>query len=150
MQDQTSDIVGEAQALSHAGFQAIQGLAEMQFKLLQRLGDMQREQFNRALMAAQDQLRLVSQAKDPSEWATAEATLAHTYGQQYIGSINEAATMMSKAWEEYAGQLQQNVGTATATMQKAVGTATRATQEAMDRATQSATSNKPTTSKKTA
>jgi hypothetical protein len=58
--------------------------------------------------------------------------------------------MMSKAWEEYTGQLQQNVGTATATMQKALGTATRATQEAMDRATQSATSNKPTTSKKTA
>ena len=50
MQDQTSDIVGEAQALSHAGFQAIQGLAEMQFKLLQQLGDMQREQFNRALL----------------------------------------------------------------------------------------------------
>jgi hypothetical protein len=148
MQDKTSDFVGEAQELSRSWVQAIQGLAEMQFKLLQQLGDMQREQFNRALTAAQDQLKIISQTRDPREFATAQTNLVQNYGQQYVRGIYEAATMMSRTWEDYTAQLQQGVSTAAATMQKATDTATRATQEAMDRSTQSATSTKRSTSKK--
>jgi hypothetical protein len=67
----------------------------------------QREQFSRALEAAHDQLRLVSQVRDPREFASAQAHLVQGYGQQYVDSVNEAVDVISSAWEDYGNQARE-------------------------------------------
>ena len=109
MQDKSSEVLGEAQTTNRYMYQAVQGLAETQFKILQRLADVQREQFSRALEAARDQLRLVSQVRDPREFASAQAHLVQGYGQQYVDSVNEAVGVISSAWEDYGNQLEKSI-----------------------------------------
>jgi hypothetical protein len=128
MQEKGSEFLGEAQQANQATFEAIQGLAETHFKLLQKLADFQRQQFNRALEAARDQLRLVTQAKDPRAWADAQANLVQSYGQRYIERANEAAGLMSTAWQEYQDQFQKAMSAVAGTVRDSADTARRGTQ----------------------
>jgi len=139
MPDKGSEFVNEAQAANRSALESIQGLAETQFKILQRLADVQREQFHQAVAAAREQLRLISQVKDPREYASAQAQLVQNYSQEYLKSMNDAVGIMSSAWEEYAKQMEKSAKSAADTVRKAVDTTIRGAGEAADRASQSAT-----------
>jgi hypothetical protein len=145
MQDKRSEFLDETKRANRATFDAVQKLAETHFKLLQNLADVQREQFDRALEAAREQLQLVCQAKDPREFASAQANLLQNYGQRYVQSVNEALTLMSGAWQEYQDQFKKSMSTAADTIGKTAETATRGAQGAAGGAAQST---KTTASKK--
>lgn len=139
MQDKSSESLSEGQAAQRYTYEAIQRLAETQFKILQRLADVQREQFSQALEAARDQLRLVSQVRDPREFASAQAHLVQGYGQQYMDRVNEAVSVISTAWEEYGDQLGKSMNTAANAARSAMDTTTRGAEEAADNATAKST-----------
>jgi len=133
----------EAQDAHRAMSGAIQGLAETQLSMLQRLADVQCRQFNQAVEAAREQLRLISQAKDPQAFTSAQANLVETYGQQYLNSVNEATGIISRAWEDYRSQLEKSMGTAADLAQRAAGITTAGIEEA------SGTTRKGASSKRT-
>ncbi|MGH8503401.1 MAG: phasin family protein [Gammaproteobacteria bacterium] len=139
MRDKGSEFVKEAQEANRSALESIQGLAETQFKILQRLADVQREQFQQAVAAAREQLRLISQVKDPREYASAQAKLVQNYGQEYLKSMNDAVGIMSSAWEAYVKQMEKSVKSAADTFRKAADTTTRGAQKPAGRASQRAT-----------
>ncbi len=130
-----SQVMGDAQEAGRSMYEAIQGLAETQFKILQQLANVQREQFNQALEAARDQMRLISQMRDPREFASAQADLVKGYGQKYLDSVNEAVSIVSDAWEQYGDQVGKNMQTATDALQRAGQDTMRQTEQAAGSAT---------------
>jgi predicted nucleic acid-binding protein len=134
MRDKGSDILNEAEDANRNMYATIQALAETQFKILQRLADVQREQFRQALEAARDQLRLISQVRDPQDFATAQAELVKSYGQQYLDSVNEAMNIMSGAWQQYGEQLEKGLASGADVFRRMTDTATRGAEEASSRA----------------
>jgi predicted nucleic acid-binding protein len=134
MRDKGSEFLNEAEDANRSMYATIQALAETQFKILQRLADVQREQFRQALEAARDQLRLISQVRDPQEFASAQAELVKGYGQQYMDSINEAVNIMSGAWKQYGEQLEKGLTSGADVFRRMADTATRGAEEATSRA----------------
>jgi hypothetical protein len=137
MADESSQFAGESQEAGRPLYEAMQGLAETQFKILQQLANIQRDQFNQALEAARDQLQLISQMRDPRGFAAAQADLLKGYSEKYLDSVNEAVDIVTQAWEEYGKQVEKSMKTATDAVQRAAQTATRGSQEAMSSATES-------------
>jgi hypothetical protein len=137
MASKSSRVAGEAQEVSRSVYEAVQALAETQINVLQQLANIQRDQFTQALETARDQLRLVSQMRDPRAFASAQADLLKDYGQKYLTSVDEAVRIITTAWEEYGDQLGKSMKTATDAFQRAAETAAQGTEEAVRSATAS-------------
>jgi hypothetical protein len=137
VQDNILQFVNQTQEVNRCVYDAIEAGARTHFKTMQRLADVQRDVFNQAFGAAGDQLQLVSQFRDPREFASAQANLIKGYGQMYVDCVNEAVDIVSEAWDEYGDQLEQSIHTARDKAQQATHAATQAIKEATNTATES-------------
>ncbi|MDQ3731118.1 MAG: phasin family protein, partial [Pseudomonadota bacterium] len=70
MSDDNVQFVNQAQQASHLAYETIHGVAETQFTIAQRLGEIQQSFFSQAIEAAYDQLQLISRVKEPREYAS--------------------------------------------------------------------------------
>lgn len=113
MADNTRQFVNEAQDATRSMYQAMQGITSVQFSIMQRLGDIGRDQFNQAVQVANDQLQLVGKMRDPREFASAQADLVKRHGQRYVDSIKESVGIVAEAWQEYGDRLENGIDTAT-------------------------------------
>jgi hypothetical protein len=105
MSNQDSQFFNQVKGASQSAQEALQGMAATQFKILQQLGDVQRNVLGQAAEATQAQLQLIGKMNNPREFATAQADLVKEYGQKYVDSINETVRVISQAWEEYGGRV---------------------------------------------
>jgi len=62
-------------------------MAEMQFKVLQRLTEVQRAQLNQAAEAVRNQLQLIGTTREPGEFASSRSALVKEFGQKYADSM---------------------------------------------------------------
>src|SRR3712207_1692588 len=117
MADETTQFTNQAQELSRIIYEAIQGMAQMQFNVLQRLAEVQRAQLSQAAEVVRNQLQLISTAREPREFATAQVDLAKEYGQRYADSMQETMDIVTQAWREYGERLAQTTATFTGGVQ---------------------------------
>jgi predicted nucleic acid-binding protein len=130
MSDNGSQFVKQAQEANRSMAEAMRGLANTQFKVMQQLAGVQREQFNKAVEAARNQMQLIGQKREPHELASTQADLVRQYGQKYVDSVNKAVIIVSEALEEYGEQLKKGKSAATDEVQQAADTATRGSKKA--------------------
>lgn len=119
MADHHVQFVNQAQQASRSIYETVQGLAETQFAILQRLGGIQQGVLNQAVEATNDQLQLISRVKDPREYASAQAELVKNHGQRYVDSVKEAIDAVSDAWQEYSDRLEKGANTVADKAQRA-------------------------------
>lgn len=112
MADNTVQFANEAQDVARSVYGTVQGIAETQFNIMQRLAGVQQELFNQAYEATNDQLQLISRIKDPQEYASAQADLAKSHGQRYVNSVNKAVDIVVEAWQECGDRLEHTMNTA--------------------------------------
>jgi hypothetical protein len=109
MADNTVQFVNEAQDMARSVYGTVQGIAETQFNIVQRLAGVQQELLNQAYEAANKQLQLISRVKAPREYALAQADLAKSHGQHYVNSINKAVEIVVEAWQECGNHLEHTI-----------------------------------------
>ena len=114
MADNTVQFTNEAQETARCVYGTVQGIAETQFNIIQRLAGVQQELCNQAYEAANEQLQLLSRARDPQEYASAQAELVESHGQRYINSINKAVNIMAEAWQACGDRLEHTLNGAAA------------------------------------
>ncbi len=107
MANDTQKSADQAQDLTRNMYEAVQGMAQMQLGVLQRLGEVQRDQFRQAAEAANKQMQMIGKINDPSEFARAQADLVKDSGQKYVDSMNQMVELMTQAWQEYADRLEK-------------------------------------------
>jgi len=130
MSDDGSQFVKQAQEANRSMGDAMRGLAGTQFKIMQQLAGVQREQFKQAVETARNQMQLIGQKREPHELASTQADLVRQYGQQYVDSVNKAVDIIAQALEEYGEQLQKGKSAATDEVQQAADTAIRGSKKA--------------------
>jgi hypothetical protein len=113
MADETQQFAQQAQEATRSMYETVQGMAQMQLNVLQRLGEVQRDQFRQAAETANTQMQLISKIRDPREFARAQADLVKASGQKYVDTINQTVEVMTQAWQEYADRLEKTADTAT-------------------------------------
>lgn len=113
MADNTVQFVNEAQDIARSVYGTVQGIAETQFNIVQRLAGVQQELLNQAYEAANEQLQLISRVKAPREYAAAQADLVNSHGQRYVNSINKAVEIVAEAWQEYSDRLEHTINMTT-------------------------------------
>jgi hypothetical protein len=123
MADNTIQFVNEAQDIARSVYGTVQGIAETQLNIVQRLAGVQQELLNQAYEAANEQLQLISRVKAPREYAAAQADLVNSHGQRYVNSINKAVEIVAEAWQEYSDRLEHTINM---TASKARSTAKKA------------------------
>jgi hypothetical protein len=109
MADNTIQFVNEAQDIARSVYGTVQGIAETQLNIVQRLAGVQQELLNQAYEAANEQLQLISRVKAPREYAAAQADLVNSHGQRYVNSINKAVEIVAEAWQEYGDRLEHTI-----------------------------------------
>ncbi len=109
MADNTVQFVNEAQDIARSVYGTVQGIAETQFNIVQRLAGVQQELLNQAYEAANEQLQLISRVNAPREYAAAQADLVNSHGQRYVNSINKAVEIVAEAWQEYGNRLEHTI-----------------------------------------
>jgi phasin family protein len=119
MADNTIPFVNEAQEATRSVYDAIQGLAGVQVNILHRLAQVQQDVFKQAFEATNDQWQLISQVRDPREFASAQADLAKRYGQRYVDSVKKAFDVIVEGWQEYGDRLETSARTVTGKAQRA-------------------------------
>jgi hypothetical protein len=119
MADTTIPFVNEAQEATRSVYDTIQGIAGVQVNIVQRLAQVQQDVFNQAFQAAGDQLQLISQIRDPREFASAQRDLAKRYGQRYVDSVKQAVDIIVEGWQEYGDRVEKAATTATSKAQRA-------------------------------
>lgn len=90
--------VNQAQKVNRSIYETVQGIAETQFAILQRFSGIQQEIFSQAVGATNEQVHLVSRARDPREFASAQAEFVKSHGPRYVHSIKEAVDVVVDAW----------------------------------------------------
>jgi phasin family protein len=123
MADNTVQFVNEAHGMGRSVYGTVQGIAETQFNIVQRLAGVQQELLNQAYEAANKQLQLISRVKAPREYAAAQADLVKSHGQRYVNSINKAVEIVAEAWQECGDRLEHTINM---TASKARSTAKKA------------------------
>jgi hypothetical protein len=113
MADNTIQFVNEAQDIARSVYGTVQGIAETQLNIVQRLAGVQQELLNQAYEAANEQLQLISRVKAPREYAAAQADLVNSHGQRYVNSINKAVEIVAEAWQEYSDRLEHTINMTT-------------------------------------
>jgi phasin family protein len=113
MADNTTQLVNQTQDATRSVQQAIQDLTGVQMNVFQRLGEVQRKAFSQAVEATNAQCQLLSRARDPREFASAQADLVKEYGQRYVDCANQAIDITVQAWQEYGDRLEKTANTVT-------------------------------------
>jgi phasin family protein len=113
MADNTIQFVNEAQDIARSVYGTVQGIAETQLNIVQRLAGVQQELLNQAYEATNEQLQLISRVKAPREYAAAQADLVNSHGQRYVNSINKAVEIVAEAWQEYSDRLEHTINMTT-------------------------------------
>jgi hypothetical protein len=113
MADNTVQFVSEVQDIARSVYGTVQGIAETQLNIVQRLAGVQQELLNQAYEAANEQLQLISRVKAPREYAAAQADLVNSHGQRYVNSINKAVEIVAEAWQEYSDRLEHTINMTT-------------------------------------
>jgi phasin family protein len=119
MTDNTTQSVNQAQDATRSMHQTIQDLIGVQMNVFQRLGEVQQKAFSQAVKATNAQFQLLSQTRDPREFAFAQADLVKEYGQRYVNCANQAIDITVQAWQEYGDRLEKTVNTVTDKAQRA-------------------------------
>lgn len=112
MADSTAQFANQAQDMTRSMVGAAQGLAETQMNILQRLGEVQQGMMRQSYEAANEQLQIISQIRDPREFASAQAKLVKSHGQKYVDTIKQTVDSLAQAWEDYGNRLESTVNTA--------------------------------------
>jgi hypothetical protein len=113
MADETQQFTVQAQEVARSMSEAIQGMAEMQFNVLQRLAGVQRAQLNQAAEAGRNQVQLIGITREPGEFANAQSALVMEFGRKYADSMQEAVDIVARAWQEYAQRLANTTSSTT-------------------------------------
>jgi gas vesicle protein len=111
MADNTAQFANQAQDVTRPMYEAIQGIAETQINIFQKLAGVSVTQYNQAIEAAKDQLQLISRVRDPREFASAQADLVKNHGQRYVDSVKEGVDIVVEAWQQYGDRLEQSAST---------------------------------------
>jgi gas vesicle protein len=136
MQDNVLQFVNQTQEVNRSIYDAIEAGARTHFKTIQRLTDIQRDVFNQAIDAAGEELQLITEVRDPRDFASAQADLVKGYGQKYVDCVNEAIGILSEAWDEYGQQLQESVNGARERARRAAQAAAKGVKEASESASE--------------
>lgn len=107
--DNITQFANQAQDISRSAYGAMQGIAEVQLSILQRMGEVQQNMVRQAYEVTSEQLQLATRVRDPREFASAQAELVKTQGQRYADSIKQAVDITVEAWNEYGDRLEQGV-----------------------------------------
>ncbi len=113
MTDTSIPFVTQAQNVNRSMVNALQDMTGVQSQILQRLAGIQQGLCSQALEAANDQLQLVGQVRDPREFASAQADLVKRHGQRYADSLTQAVEAVADAWQAYGERLAQGLDQAT-------------------------------------
>lgn len=113
MADTTTQLANQAQDVSRSMYGAIQGIAETQLNIFQKLSGVQANQLNQAVEAANDQMQLIGRVKNPHEFAAAQADLIKAHGQRYVDSVKNSVDILAEAWQQYGDRLEQTASTVT-------------------------------------
>jgi phasin family protein len=119
MVDNSAQFANQAQEATRAIFQTVQGGAGKQFNLVQRLGEIQQRLVQQAIEASNEQLRVLTQVRDPRAFADAQADLVKRYGQWYVEYIQQAVDVVAEAWQDYGDRLAGTLNTVTDKAQRA-------------------------------
>jgi hypothetical protein len=119
MADDTARFASKAQEAAGSMLDAMQRLASVQTGMLQRLSEVQQGLLRQAAKAANEQLQLVGQVRDPREFASTQADLIKRHGQLYKDQLKEATQVFASAWEEFGTRLEQSATTVTHKAQSA-------------------------------
>jgi phasin family protein len=119
MADNSAQFANQAQEATRAIFQTVQGGAGKQFNLVQRLGEIQQRLVQQAIEASNEQLRVLTQVRDPRAFADAQADLVKRYGQWYVEYIQQAVDVVAEAWQDYGDRLAGTLNTVTDKAQRA-------------------------------
>jgi hypothetical protein len=112
MADSTARYVNQAQDVTRSIFGVTQGMAEVQLSILQRLGEVRQGMLSQAFEVAGDELQLISQVRDPRQFASAQADLVKDHGKRYVDSVKQAVDIMVEAWQEYGDRLDEGTNVA--------------------------------------
>ena len=113
MADDNAQFANKAQETTRSMLDAMQGIANMQANMLQRLGEVQQSMFRQAAEAANEQLQLISRVRDPREFASAQADLVKRHGQLYTDQLKKTVEVIAQGWAEYANRLESSANTVT-------------------------------------
>jgi phasin family protein len=122
MADPTSKSTDKAQEATRSMFDTMQGMAGMQSSILQRLSEIQQSMLKQASEAANEQLQLLTKARDPRAFASAQADLVKRHGQLYVDQLKKSVDIIAGAWEEYGDQVEKSAGAVTDKAQSATST----------------------------
>jgi phasin family protein len=110
--DDVNKFANQAQDAARSAFSAFQGIAEAQSNILKRLSEVQHGMIRQLNETATEQMKLMSQVRDPKEFAKAQAELVKTQGQRYVDSVKQAVDITAEAWQQYADRFEQGVSAA--------------------------------------
>ncbi|MGH8579621.1 MAG: phasin family protein [Gammaproteobacteria bacterium] len=119
MTDNATQFVNQAQDATRSIHQTIHDLLGVQMNVFQRFRDVQQKAFSQAVEATNAQFQLLSRARDPREFASAQADLLQEYGQRYVDCANQAIDITVQAWQEYGDGVEKTVNTVTDKAQRA-------------------------------
>jgi hypothetical protein len=119
MADDPTQFTNQAQEATRTMVEAMQGIAGMQANMLQRLSEVQQGLLKQGSEAANEQLQLIGQVRDPREFATAQADLVKRHGQLYVEQLQKAVDVVAEAWQEYGNRLAKSTRTVTDKAQSA-------------------------------
>ncbi len=122
MADTTSKSTDKAQEATRSMFDTMQGMAGMQSSILQRLSEIQQSMLKQASEAANEQLQLMTKAREPRAFAAAQAELVKRHGQLYVDQMKKSVDVIAAAWEEYGDKAEKGVDTVTDKAQSATST----------------------------
>lgn len=122
MADNTTQFANQTQDMTRSMQQAMQGMAETQFNMFQRMARIKADQFNQAIALNNDQLQIMSKVRDPKEFANAQAELVKIHGQRYVDSVKEGVDAMVEAWRQYGERLESSTGEVAAKTKQAAST----------------------------
>jgi hypothetical protein len=109
MPDGNVQFINQAQQASRSVYETMQGIAETQITIVQRLGGIQQSLINQAIEATNDQVQLISRIREPRQYASAQAELVRSYGQRYIDTVKNVVSIAADAWQEYSDRIEKGV-----------------------------------------
>lgn len=122
MADNAVRFASDAQAVGRCAYDAVQNMTGVQVNILQRLAEVQQGLLNQTLEAANDQLQLIGQTRDPRQFAVAQAELVKSHGQRYVDTVKRTVDIVAEGWEAYGDRLEKGITVATGKAQRTAST----------------------------
>lgn len=103
----TPQFSNQAQDVTRSMYGAFRGMTEPQHNILQKLTGVGSNQFNLVMEAANEQMQLIGQVRDPKQYAWAQAGLLKNHGQRYVDSVKDSVNIIVEAWRQYGDRPEQ-------------------------------------------